>query len=49
VEEKGTATVAGEGKKRKKRLEFKQHTATSKSDKKPEPGQDVGRVLSKIF
>ncbi|OSS45893.1 hypothetical protein B5807_09631 [Epicoccum nigrum] len=49
AEQKGSATGAAEGKKKKKRLEFKQHTATSKSDKKPEPGQDVGRVLSKIF
>lgn len=47
-EEEGTKAV--DGKKRgKRRLEFKQHEATSKSDKKPEPGQDVNRVLSKIF
>ncbi|KAF3005624.1 RNA-binding ATPase activator esf2 [Curvularia kusanoi] len=40
---------AAEGKKKRKKLEFKQHAATSKSEKKPEPGQDVSRVLSKIF
>jgi ESF2/ABP1 family protein len=39
----------GKPKKGKRRLEFTQHAATSKSDKKPEPGQDVHRVLSKIF
>jgi ESF2/ABP1 family protein len=39
-----------EGKKKgKRKLEFKQHAATSKSEKKPEPGQDVHRVLSSIF
>lgn len=48
-EQDGAAVVEGKGKKNRKRLEFKQHAATSKSEKKPEPGQDVGRVLSKIF
>ncbi|KAJ8115652.1 hypothetical protein OPT61_g2762 [Boeremia exigua] len=44
------ASAATEGKpKKKRRLEFKQHAATSKGEKKPEPGQDVDRVLSKIF
>ena len=44
------ASAATEGKpKKKRRLEFKQHAATSKAEKKPEPGQDVNRVLSKIF
>jgi ESF2/ABP1 family protein len=44
------AGAATEGKKKgKRRLEFKQHEVTSKSDKKPESGQDVHRVLSKIF
>jgi ESF2/ABP1 family protein len=36
-------------KRRKGRLEFTQHTATSKALKKPEPGQDVGRVLSNMM
>ena len=39
----------GKPKKGKRRLEFKQHEVTSKSEKKPESGQDVQRVLSKIF
>lgn len=49
----GDSTVAAgaeaKPKKGRRRLEFTQHAATSKSDKKPEPGQDVHRVLSKIF
>lgn len=41
---------AGEKSKRRKgRLEFTQHTATSKALKKPEPGQDVHRVLSSMM
>ncbi|KAJ4349275.1 RNA-binding ATPase activator esf2 [Ascochyta clinopodiicola] len=44
-----SGTTEGKPKKGKRRLEFTQHAATSKSDKKPEPGQDVHRVLSKIF
>ncbi|KAJ4367651.1 RNA-binding ATPase activator esf2 [Neocucurbitaria cava] len=36
-------------KRRKGRLEFTQHTATSKALKKPEPGQDVHRVLSSMM
>jgi ESF2/ABP1 family protein len=36
-------------KRRKGRLEFTQHTATSKALKKPEPGQDVGRVLNSMM
>ncbi|EUC28543.1 hypothetical protein COCVIDRAFT_41173 [Bipolaris victoriae FI3] len=41
---------AGEKPKRRKgRLEFSQHTATSKAMKKPEPGQDVNRVLSSMM
>jgi ESF2/ABP1 family protein len=36
-------------KRRKGRLEFSQHTATSKAMKKPEPGQDVNRVLSSMM
>ncbi|KAF1840751.1 pre-rRNA-processing protein-like protein esf2 [Cucurbitaria berberidis CBS 394.84] len=35
--------------KRRGRLEFTQHTATSKALKKPEPGQDVHRVLSSMM
>ncbi|KAH7388861.1 pre-rRNA-processing protein-like protein esf2 [Pyrenochaeta sp. MPI-SDFR-AT-0127] len=35
--------------KRKGRLEFTQHTTTSKANKKPEPGQDVHRVLSSMM
>ncbi|KAL6706514.1 RNA-binding ATPase activator esf2 [Coniothyrium glycines] len=34
---------------RKGKLEFVQHTATSKTLKKPEPGQDVQRVLSSMI
>ncbi|KZM21188.1 nucleotide binding [Ascochyta rabiei] len=44
-----SGTTESKPKKGKRRLEFTQHAATSKSDKKPEPGQDVHRVLSKIF
>ncbi|KAL6155758.1 RNA-binding ATPase activator esf2 [Exserohilum turcicum] len=36
-------------KRRKGRLEFSQHTAASKAMKKPEPGQDVNRVLSSMM
>jgi ESF2/ABP1 family protein len=36
-------------KRRKGRLEFTQHTAQSKAHKKPEPGQDVGRVLNSMM
>jgi len=36
-------------KRRNGRLEFTQHTATSKALKKPEPGQDVHRVLSSMM
>lgn len=40
----------GEKPKRKKdRREFTQHAAMSKGDKKPEPGQNVQKVLSSIF
>lgn len=50
VEDTPVESAATEGKpKKKRRLEFKQHAATSKAEKKPEPGQDVNRVLSKIF
>jgi ESF2/ABP1 family protein len=48
-EKETTGTTEGKPKKGKRRLEFVQHATTSKSDKKPEPGQDVHRVLSKIF
>lgn len=48
VGEKESVTVDGK-KKGKRKLEFKQHAATSKSERKPEPGQDVHRVLSSIF
>jgi len=41
--------VDGKPKRRKGRLEFSQHTATSKAMKKPEPGQDVNRVLSSMM
>ncbi|KNG51504.1 pre-rrna-processing protein esf2 [Stemphylium lycopersici] len=48
-----TTVAAQEGgekpKRRKGRLEFSQHTATSKAMKKPEPGQDVNRVLSSMM
>ncbi|KAH6614887.1 hypothetical protein C7974DRAFT_55627 [Boeremia exigua] len=47
LQESNTATESKP--KKKRRLEFKQHAATSKADKKPAPGQDVNRVLSKIF
>ena len=51
--EETTAVAAQQGdekpKKRKGRLEFSQHTATSKAMKKPEPGQDVNRVLSSMM
>jgi ESF2/ABP1 family protein len=47
-EEKGEE-VTGKPKRRKGRLEFTQHTATSKALKKPEPGQDVNRVLSSMM
>ncbi|KAI8941325.1 RNA-binding ATPase activator esf2 [Plenodomus lindquistii] len=36
-------------KRRKGKLEFTQHTTTSKALKKPEPGQDVHRVLSSMM
>jgi ESF2/ABP1 family protein len=51
VEEPVDAVQDGEArpKRRKGRLEFTQHTATSKAHKKPEPGQDVGRVLSNMM
>lgn len=39
----------GKGKGRQGRLEFTQHTATSKANKKPEPGQNVNRVLSSMM
>jgi ESF2/ABP1 family protein len=40
----------GDKKKRRKgRLEFTQHTATSKALRKPEPGQDVNRVLGSMM
>jgi ESF2/ABP1 family protein len=38
-----------EQQRRKPRREFVQHGVTSKAAKKPEPGQDVGRVLSSMF
>lgn len=41
--------VAQKPKRRKGRLEFTQHTTTSKALKKPEPGQDVQRVLSSMM
>ncbi|KAH7080234.1 Pre-rRNA-processing protein ESF2 [Paraphoma chrysanthemicola] len=56
-EERGEGAGAGddvvekpEGKKVKKpRREFVQHGVTTKGAKKPEPGQDVGRVLSSVM
>ncbi|KAF2131448.1 Pre-rRNA-processing protein ESF2 [Dothidotthia symphoricarpi CBS 119687] len=36
-------------KRRKDRREFTQHAAMSKGDKKPEPGQNIQKVLSSIF
>lgn len=45
----GAQEVADKPKRRKGRLEFSQHTATSKAMKKPEPGQDVNRVLSSMM
>jgi len=41
--------AAEKPKRRKGRLEFTQHTTTSKALKKPEPGQDVQRVLSSMM
>lgn len=38
-----------EKERRKPRREFVQHGVTSKAAKKPEPGQDVGRVLNSMF
>ncbi|KAH7095669.1 Pre-rRNA-processing protein ESF2 [Paraphoma chrysanthemicola] len=56
-EERGEGVGAGEvvvekveGKKVKKpRREFVQHGVTTKGAKKPEPGQDVGRVLNSVM
>ncbi|CBX92620.1 similar to pre-rRNA-processing protein esf2 [Plenodomus lingam JN3] len=46
----GDSKAASEKPRRRKgRLEFTQHTATSKAFKKPEPGQDVHRVLSSMM
>ncbi|KAF7453445.1 RRM-6 multi-domain protein [Pyrenophora tritici-repentis] len=39
----------GKPKRRKGRLEFSQHTTTSKALRKPEPGQDVNKVLSSVM
>jgi len=39
----------GKPKRRKGRLEFSQHTTTSKALRKPEPGQDVSRVLGSMM
>ena len=39
----------GKPKRRKGRLEFSQHTTTSKALRKPEPGQDVNRVLGSMM
>jgi ESF2/ABP1 family protein len=47
------ATGAKDGSDKPRRVKgksvFTQHAATSKADKKPEPGQNVQRVLSQIF
>ncbi|KAF2856137.1 hypothetical protein T440DRAFT_98966 [Plenodomus tracheiphilus IPT5] len=45
----GDKNASEKPKRRKGRLEFTQHTATSKALKKPEPGQDVHRVLSSMM
>ncbi|KAI4946045.1 RNA-binding ATPase activator esf2 [Alternaria rosae] len=45
----GAVQEEGKQKRRKGRLEFSQHTTTSKAMKKPEPGQDVNRVLSSMM
>ena len=53
--ERAAGGISGEkeaeekSKRRKGRLEFTQHTTTSKALKKPEPGQDVHRVLSSMM
>ncbi|KAE8842776.1 hypothetical protein HRS9139_02073 [Pyrenophora teres f. teres] len=39
----------GKPKRRKGRLEFSQHTTTSKALRRPEPGQDVNKVLSSMM
>lgn len=49
VPEKEAGVSLEKPKKRKGRLEFTQHAATSKANKKPEPGQDVHRVLSSMM
>ena len=41
--------AANKPRKKKERREFTQHMATSKALKKPEPGQDVHRVLSSMM
>ncbi|KAF1835493.1 hypothetical protein BDW02DRAFT_567964 [Decorospora gaudefroyi] len=47
-EERDEEAVPGKPK-RKGRLEFVQHVATSKALRKPEPGQDFNRVLSSMM
>lgn len=49
VTESAATTTADKPKRRKGRLEFTQHSITSKANKKPEPGQDVNRVLSSMM
>jgi ESF2/ABP1 family protein len=46
--EKATGDVVAK-KVKKPRREFVQHGVTTKGAKKPEPGQDVGRVLSSMM
>ncbi|KAF2869642.1 Pre-rRNA-processing protein ESF2 [Massariosphaeria phaeospora] len=41
--------VAEEGKRARRKMDFRQREVRVKGDKKPEPGQDVQRVISKIF
>jgi ESF2/ABP1 family protein len=52
-EDRGDGEKAGgdgvEKKVKKPRREFVQHGVTTKGAKKPEPGQDVGRVLSSMM
>lgn len=47
--ETGGEAVAEKKERRKPRREFVQHGVTMKGAKKPEPGQDVGRVLSSVM
>jgi ESF2/ABP1 family protein len=48
-EEGGERAAIKEKEARKPRREFLQHGVTTKGAKKPEPGQDVGRVLSSMM